>query len=103
SCHRRTCRRRPRRPRTQSYTRLPPRAISSAGRAPARQAGGHWFEPSIAHRKARIAGLFSSEGRGVDDEAVADVGGEDALPRLVDPVGGDDLDLGGDAVLGAEV
>src|SRR5215203_4105577 len=26
-----------------------PRAISSAGRAPARQAGGHWFEPSIAH------------------------------------------------------
>ncbi len=25
------------------------RAISSAGRAPARQAGGHWFEPSIAH------------------------------------------------------
>jgi hypothetical protein len=27
----------------------PPRAISSAGRAPARQAGGHWFEPSIAH------------------------------------------------------
>ena len=28
----------------------PPRgAISSVGRAPARQAGGHWFEPSIAH------------------------------------------------------
>ena len=24
-------------------------AISSVGRAPARQAGGHWFEPSIAH------------------------------------------------------
>jgi hypothetical protein len=27
-----------------------PRAISSAGRAPPRQGGGHWFEPSIAHR-----------------------------------------------------
>src|SRR5918994_2073567 len=28
----------------------PPRAISSAGRAPPRQGGGHWFEPSIAHQ-----------------------------------------------------
>jgi peptidoglycan-N-acetylglucosamine deacetylase len=26
-----------------------PRAVSSAGRAPALQAGGHWFEPSTAH------------------------------------------------------
>ena len=26
-----------------------PRAHSSVGRAPARQAGGHWFEPSCAH------------------------------------------------------
>ena len=26
------------------------RAVSSVGRAPARQAGGHWFEPSTAHR-----------------------------------------------------
>ena len=25
------------------------RAISSVGRAPALQAGGHWFEPGIAH------------------------------------------------------
>jgi hypothetical protein len=25
------------------------RAVSSVGRAPARQAGGHWFEPSTAH------------------------------------------------------
>ena len=35
-----------------------PRAISSAGRAPSRQGGGHWFEPSIAHlrnRATRIA------------------------------------------------
>ena len=31
----------------------PPRAISSAGRAPARQAGGHWFEPSIAHSRMK--------------------------------------------------
>jgi murein DD-endopeptidase MepM/ murein hydrolase activator NlpD len=30
------------------YTRTP-RAVSSVGRAPARQAGGHWFEPSTAH------------------------------------------------------
>jgi hypothetical protein len=36
------------------------RAISSAGRAPPRQGGGHWFEPSIAHAKAlQIAGLLS--------------------------------------------
>ncbi len=26
-------------------------AVSSAGRAPALQAGGHWFEPSTAHRR----------------------------------------------------
>ena len=36
------------------------RAISSAGRAPPRQGGGHWFEPSIAHRKVRICGPFVS-------------------------------------------
>ena len=27
------------------------RAVSSVGRAPARQAGGHWFEPSTAHSR----------------------------------------------------
>jgi hypothetical protein len=27
-------------------------AVSSVGRAPARQAGGHWFEPSTAHLKS---------------------------------------------------
>src|SRR4051794_30892667 len=33
------------------------RAISSAGRAPPRQGGGHWFEPSIAHlRNPRFCG-----------------------------------------------
>ena len=36
-----------------------PRAISSAGRAPPRQGGGHWFEPSIAHRIwPRVYGAF---------------------------------------------
>jgi hypothetical protein len=33
---------------TLGYSR-PARAVSSVGRAPARQAGGHWFEPSTAH------------------------------------------------------
>ena len=40
------------------------RAVSSVGRAPARQAGGHWFEPSTAHcEKARKCGLFVSLAR----------------------------------------
>src|SRR5437660_909456 len=30
-------------------------AVSSVGRAPARQAGGHWFEPSTAHRRSKSA------------------------------------------------
>src|SRR3954454_16800376 len=34
------------------------RAISSAGRAPPRQGGGHWFEPSIAHCAPRRRGAF---------------------------------------------
>ena len=36
-------------PRRADTLSLLPRAISSAGRAPPRQGGGHWFEPSIAH------------------------------------------------------
>ena len=37
------------------------RAISSAGRAPSRQGGGRWFEPSIAHYKSpAIAGFFDA-------------------------------------------
>src|SRR4028119_1248975 len=44
-----------------------------------------------------------SERRPVDDEPVAHVRGQDALPRLVDPVSPDELDVRGDAVLGAEV
>ena len=40
-----------------------PRAISSAGRAPPRQGGGHWFEPSIAHRIwPRVYGVFCVRG-----------------------------------------
>ena len=31
-------------------------AISSVGRAPALQAGGHWFEPGIAHHSLSIFG-----------------------------------------------
>src|SRR5581483_3051701 len=41
-------------------------AVSSVGRAPARQAGGHWFEPSTAHscttESPANAGLFSKCG-----------------------------------------
>src|SRR5947208_13286735 len=38
-------------------------AVSSVGRAPARQAGGHWFEPSTAHLRnpLQIAGFFVKE------------------------------------------
>src|SRR5205085_660701 len=31
-----------------------PRAVSSVGRAPARQAGGRWFEPSTAHPRSSL-------------------------------------------------
>src|ERR671923_964576 len=49
----------------------PPRAISSAGRAPPRQGGGHWFEPSIAHlRKAPLRRGFLLPTRVVDREAL---------------------------------
>src|SRR3954471_13865113 len=36
-------------PARRAATITNPRAVSSVGRAPARQAGGHWFEPSTAH------------------------------------------------------
>jgi hypothetical protein len=48
------------------------RAVSSAGRAPALQAGGHWFKPSTAHslgvartslRRARSAGRARKAGQ----------------------------------------
>ena len=35
-------------------TILATRAVSSVGRAPARQAGGHWFEPSTAHSPIEV-------------------------------------------------
>src|SRR5262249_28130541 len=45
--------------RLESVPRRTTGAVSSVGRAPARQAGGHWFEPSTAHtRKARKRGPF---------------------------------------------
>ena len=44
-----------------------------------------------------------SDGGGVDDEAVAHVGPQHALIRVVDGCSVDELDLGGDAVPGAEV
>ena len=37
------------RPAAARYYPVDQRAVSSVGRAPARQAGGHWFEPSTAH------------------------------------------------------
>ena len=42
-------------------------AVSSVGRAPARQAGGHWFEPSTAHPQSlgakRLRAFFLPEPR----------------------------------------
>src|SRR3978361_2013346 len=52
---------------------------------------------------AAANGPAASERGGVDDEAVADVARHHALPRLVDLIGRDDLDLGAEAVLRAEV
>ena len=47
--------------RARSFARLrTPRAVSSVGRAPARQAGGHWFEPSTAHLGSPAKWGFSS-------------------------------------------
>src|SRR3954449_5803786 len=44
-------------------TMAPARAVSSVGRAPARQAGGHWFEPSTAHLgRPWKQGLFAFTG-----------------------------------------
>ena len=67
--------------------RLAPRAVSSAGRAPARQAGGHWFEPSTAHvPKAPLRRGFlllagtSGRGRAVDEDRL----GDPAAERRVD-------------------
>ena len=37
------------------------RALSSVGRAPARHAGGHWFEPSSAHLPVPVVRLAGSD------------------------------------------
>src|SRR3954464_14398044 len=61
------------------------------------------------HRLAEVgAGADDDDGHRlqggvVDDEAVAHIRAQDALPGLVDLIGGDDLDLCRDAVLSAEV
>src|SRR5262245_23625539 len=39
------------------------RAVSSAGRAPALQAGGRWFEPGTAHRSSHAGLLDANMGR----------------------------------------
>ena len=80
------------------------------GREHEERAGGQDVDDERAARPGRAAASRRpggrsdvTQGRGVDDEPVADVGGEHPLVGLVDLVGGDDLDLGADAVLGAEV
>src|SRR5512140_2325224 len=55
--------------------------------------------PSIGPGRVRLL----PQALRVDDEAVADVGLQHALVGLVHLLGGDDLDVGGDAVLPAEV
>src|SRR5690606_18485468 len=55
---------------------------------------------SACRSQARIVGL---DGGGVDDEPVAHVAVDHPVVGVVDLVGGDDLDLGADAVLGAEL
>src|SRR6266542_1258495 len=56
------------------------RAHSSVGRAPARQAGGHWFEPSCAHfstfsekfamRSIAIGATFARSGKALPEGAL---------------------------------
>jgi len=47
--------------------------------------------------------IISSDGCRVDHEAVVDIGVDDAVPGLIDLLGGDQLDLCADVVRGAEV
>src|SRR5438105_2664987 len=46
-----------------------PGAVSSVGRAPARQAGGHWFEPSTAHKS--VVRMSRAHARGGDPQSVS--------------------------------
>src|SRR3954447_19180155 len=62
--------------------------------------------PRAAAAPAWSSGQSSTprlERRVVDYEPVTDIGGEHALPGVVDLIGGDHFNLGPDAVLGAEV
>ena len=65
------------------------RAISSAGRAPPRQGGGHWFEPSIAHS---LRGLLVTEPEVVTSEAEAERAGR-TEPLVVALGSGADVEL----------
>src|SRR5207253_4172500 len=62
-------------PAAEAATIEVPRAVSSVGRAPARQAGGHWFEPSTAHspEEARFrtgGGVAATEGPGASSAGI---------------------------------
>src|SRR5581483_7597119 len=60
-------------------------AVSSVGRAPARQAGGHWFEPSTAHQNCltQTRGLFGAPGSLKDASQVAQsISGACGLPEV---------------------
>ena len=54
------------------------RAVSSVGRAPARQAGGHWFEPSTAHSARSKSGLLR-EAHGISIRILFD-----SMPQVAD-------------------
>src|ERR1700760_1566222 len=58
----------------------PSRAISSAGRAPPRQGGGHWFEPSIAHLESPAPAGFRRFGGAPRPEHLSSGGGRAYRP-----------------------
>ena len=61
----------------------PSRAFSSVGRAPPRQGGGHWFEPSNAHSPTQarrlVIGTYAAVAGGVRRLAGDRAGGDRAL------------------------
>src|SRR5581483_5452445 len=65
-------------------------AVSSVGRAPARQAGGHWFEPSTAHfwNPPETAGFVVFSGCSVGAEEVLVMGSTSRRLPLSTPSGG---------------
>jgi hypothetical protein len=62
------------------------RTISSAGRAPPRQGGGRWFEPSIVH--SQFAGIkrFPAVARNLLASNVRPPLGRDRFPGLADEI-----------------